>query len=322
MFRRKQPIYKRIFPIFGTLAGTVLAVLGIRKGVQWYQQRQVRDRFDTSMPETAWPSEPRYQHMDQPYGAPIPATGPAPAAPPMTEMTTEERINSDMVTDFDDRGTAFSTTEMSSTRADEINLEDRPVTGSMAGDIYGGAETRTGAERTGMDTGEMGGPWTGTTTGMGSMTGQQPDMGQTGSTQRSELVMDEFVAPLIEHAIAFNSVMNLLRSRQRDGEGNEGVESLTEGDRNSMRAVLDQMQEHVADYDETAMRGNPLAMRSYNLTNKLREALDNLEYTGSDLYRIQDEIRKELCGLTRELDDSGQVTITGLDQIRQLYECQ
>jgi hypothetical protein len=133
--------------------------------------------------------------------------------------------------------------------------------------------------------------------------------------------MDEFVAPLIEHAIAFSSVMNLLRSRQRDGEGSEGVESLTEGDRRSMRAVLDQMQEHVAEYDEPALRNNPLAMRSRNLTRKLRDALDNIEYTGTDLYRIHAAISQELCGLARELENSGQVTITRLDHIRQLYEC-
>jgi hypothetical protein len=67
---------------------------------------------------------------------------------------------------------------------------------------------------------------------------------------------------------------------------------------------------------------NSLAKRSYTLTRKLRDALDNLDYTGSDLFRIYGEVRTELCSLTPELDKSGQVTITGLDHIRQLYECQ
>ena len=35
-------------------------------------------------------------------------------------MTTAERVNSDLVSDFDDRGTAFTTTEMSSIQAEEL----------------------------------------------------------------------------------------------------------------------------------------------------------------------------------------------------------
>lgn len=296
MAKKNQSIYA----ILGAAVGTGLAVYGIRRGMQWYQRRQMNYRFDTQPVESSWPAERRYQPMEQPGLEPIPATGPMPAAPPMTGMTSAERVNSDMVGDFDDRGTASTASEMNSTRADELAREDTPITGSMTGsNLYGGATETPGASGRGEST-----------TGMGGMTGQT-----------SEIIMDEFVAPLIEHAIALNSVMNLLRSRQRDGEGYEGTESLTEGDRTSMRNVLEQMQEHVAEYDEMALRKNPLAQRSHNLTRKMRDALDNLSYTGSDLYRIYTDVGKELCSLSRELENSGQVTITGLDQIRQLYEC-
>jgi hypothetical protein len=275
MARRNQ----NILPILGAVVGTGLAVYGISRGVRWLQQRQSNLQLYAGYPQSSWPAERRYQPVDQPDREQIPATGSQAAAHSMTGTTTAERVSSDLVSDFDDRGTASSTSEMTGELADE----DSYAAGRSAGEPFSAAE--------------------------------HP------SSQPQELVMDEYVAPLIEHAIAFNSVMNLLRSRQREGEGYEGNESLTDGDRSSMRAVLDQMQEKVAEYDETVLRKHPLAQRSYNLTRKLRDALDNIEYTGSDLYRINGEVKTELCRLVRDLEQSGQVTITGLDHLRQLYEC-
>lgn len=239
----------RLLTILGAAVGTGLAAYGIREGVRWYR-RQMNERFDMRLPESVW-------HADQPMREVVPITG-TQVASSTAGMSTAERVNSDRLADFDERGTAFSAAESS-----RVDLDDTPAA----------------------------------------------------------IVMDEYVAPLIEHAIAFNSVINLLRSRQREGAGFEGTESLTAGDRNSMRAVLDQMQEHVVDRDEASLRRHPLALRSYRLTRKLREALDNLDYTGTDLFRIHSDVSKELCSLTQDLDRSGQVTITGLRQIRYLYGC-
>jgi hypothetical protein len=130
--------------------------------------------------------------------------------------------------------------------------------------------------------------------------------------------MDDIVAPLVEHLIAFSSVMNLLRSRQRDSAGS-AAGALTPGDRSSIRSVLDQMREREGGWDDSSLTS--LQARAQRLTGKVRDALENLDYQAADLFRIYGEVRSEACGLTRELENSGQVTITGLDQVRQLYEC-
>lgn len=274
---------QRIFTILGIAAGTGLAVYSIRRGMEWYKQWQWVQRHDNQLMERAREAEWHYQAINQPERQPIPATGTFPSAPSMAGMTTAERVNSDRVRDFDDRGTAMSNSEMNSGQVEQLTGEQPPVSESTT----------------------------------------EPQVSQDDyiTSQGSEIIMDDFAAPLIEHAIAFNSLMNLLRSRQRSGTGYEGAESLTEGDRTSIRSVLDQMQGRMAEYNETAMRNNPLAQRSYKMTLKLRDALDNLDYSGADLFRIYGEVRTELCKLTKELDKSGQVTITGITQIRQLYEC-
>lgn len=137
----------------------------------------------------------------------------------------------------------------------------------------------------------------------------------------SKVNMDDLAGPLIEYAIAFNSVMNLLRSKQRDNDTIDATQAFTAGDRSSMRAVLDQLSEHLPDFDETSVGKNSLHARTFRLAQKLRQSLENLEYTESDLFRINGEVTQELCRLTQELQQSGEVTITGLDQIRQLYTC-
>jgi hypothetical protein len=311
---------QRIFTILGAAVGTGLAAYGIRRGMRWYQHnrmanRRLARRLDTQLTEGSWPEERAH--------SPIPATGPLGATPPMT--ATAGGVNSDLLGDFDDRGTAFSGSEMS----EELTDVDYPVISSEA---FSGAtpelrearDTWAGETTGSAATGVMGGIGdSGADAGMGGSRISQPvNVEPFASRPSDEIVMDEFAAPLIEHAIAFNSVMNLLRSRQRDGEGREGIESLTTGDRNSMRAVLDQMQEHVIEHDEATIRKDALARRSHELTRKMRDALDNLNYSGADLFRLYDEVRRDLCGLSRELEKSGKVTITGLDQIRQLYECQ
>ena len=366
MAKRNQ----RIYTILGTALGTGLAVYGIRQGLRWYQRRQQFDRFDTNYPESAYPGEGSYDTAR--FGRePIPTTGltegppvlleaePDVLSPAMGDMTGAERVNSDRVSDYDDRGTAFNTTEMGSVQPADLADEDIPATGSMTGaNVFGVrsteltdedfTDTDLGVTGTGTETGTE--KWTDRTAsdrleqraagsvdprgmreideplargepGPAGLSGQQSSAEQYMAGQHKKIVMDDVVAPLIEHAIAFHSVMNLLRSRQRDGVGHEGTESLTEGDRHSMRAVLDQMQQRETEYNEANLRSNPLALRSYIMTHRLRDALDNLTYSGADLFRIHDELRGELCSLARELDNSGQVTITGMDHIRQLYEC-
>jgi hypothetical protein len=46
-------------------------------------------------------------------------------------------------------------------------------------------------------------------------------------------------------------------------------------------------------------------------TRKLHDALNNVDYTGSDLYRNYSEASKDLCKLARELDGSDLMTIEG-----------
>lgn len=311
----------RILTILGAVLGTSLTVVGIRQGAQYFRRKQLMRRAERQISESSWAGEGHYQT--------IPATGVAPAA----EMTRAERVNSDRVGDFDDRGTAYRTTEPLAGAASEVtgtNVRgDDAETGGTrrygtAGEAtfgVSGSGRTTEPEASESGTGSLGVSPAETGEVRSGAGMRQEGMRQTMPQQRAVIVMDEVVAPLIEHAIAFNSVMNLLRSRQREDEAHQGIESLTEGDRNSMRAVLDQMQERVGGFEESDLRKNPLALRSYNLTRKLREALDNMAYTGTDLYRIYDEVRPQLCSLARELANSGEVTITGLDHIRQLYEC-
>jgi hypothetical protein len=86
---------QRIYTILGTAVGAGLAVYGIRQGMRWYQRRQLLPhQFDTQFPESSWPTEGRYQPIDQPDHEPIPTTGPLTAAPTITEMPSVEQYPS------------------------------------------------------------------------------------------------------------------------------------------------------------------------------------------------------------------------------------
>lgn len=244
MARKNQ----RILSMLGAAVGTGLAVYGLRQGVRWYQRRQMRERFGAQSPEEVW-------RIQRPEAEPVPITGPQAAAPTMTGLS---GANSDAVADFDDRGTAYTTSET------DLPKEAAPVLG---------------------------------------------------------IVLDDYVISLIEHALAFNSLMNLLRSHQREDEQHPGAESLTEGDRHSMQSLLEQLKEHAMLPTEDALRRDPLALRAHRLTNDLHDALENASYSGADLFRLFDGLKKALCGLTRDLDRSGRVKVTGLSQIRELFEC-
>jgi hypothetical protein len=102
--------------IIGAAAGTSLVMYGIRQGMRWLQRQQMTGQINTQYTDLPWSEDRAYESVGQPGYEPIPTTGPLPAAPPMPGMTTAERANSDRVSDFDDRGTAFTPVEMPGTQ--------------------------------------------------------------------------------------------------------------------------------------------------------------------------------------------------------------
>jgi hypothetical protein len=131
--------------------------------------------------------------------------------------------------------------------------------------------------------------------------------------------MDTLVGPLIDYLIAFNSIMNVLRSQQLSSTEEE---EQTLGERQGMRNVLEQVQDRLPHYEEGQLKSGSLEDRTYRLAAKIRDALSNMSNTDSDFLRLYDEVQPEVCAVSQALQSSGSVSITGLDQVSQMYECQ
>jgi hypothetical protein len=139
--------------------------------------------------------------------------------------------------------------------------------------------------------------------------------------EAAPLNLEALAAPLIEYLLAFNSIVSILRSRQSNPDYDRSQQLQPVGQQESMRNVLEQLQNKLPDYSEADVKRGSLENKTYQMATRVRDVLQNLEYTDDDYLRIFDELRPEVCKIAQALQESDAVTITGLEQIREYYQC-
>ena len=147
---------------------------------------------------------------------------------------------------------------------------------------------------------------------------QAPAAGQERSAQVSDpsIDMDSLARELIDYLLAFHSILNVVRRQHEAGSDDQRL-----GEREGMRNVLEQVEDHLPRYAEGQLKRGSLEERAYRLAARIRDELGDLNKTGADFLRLHDGLHPEICSVTQDIKNSGAVSLTGFDQIRELYEC-
>jgi hypothetical protein len=120
---------------------------------------------------------------------------------------------------------------------------------------------------------------------------------------------------LVEYLLGLHRMVEILRERRQDtGGANAGMgSSLEPADRAEFQSLVDRLESQRVDYGKDQLIGEGRDVHIQRLTMKIRDALENLDYTDDDLFRIYGEVRSEACQEIRGQD--------GFDAVRGLYEC-
>ena len=129
--------------------------------------------------------------------------------------------------------------------------------------------------------------------------------------------IDGLVDPLVQYLMSFHSMINMVRSRRQDNK--TGNRSLTSEDQMTFQEAVERLEDSVSVYQPGDFALNSLEGRIYRLSTKVRDALQSMDYTDDDLFRINGEVRSEACGLLRQIQPDQ--SAVDLDLVRQIYEC-
>lgn len=133
----------------------------------------------------------------------------------------------------------------------------------------------------------------------------------------AEVPVAEMAEPLAQYLIAFHGLIEVVRNRRRENNGAETARSLTPAERNRIRETFTRLEEQAPQPDLGRLETGSLQERMYYLRVKLREALENKEYTDNDLFRINGEVRSQICNLATEIEAAGY----DFSIVRQAFEC-
>jgi len=133
--------------------------------------------------------------------------------------------------------------------------------------------------------------------------------------------IEDQAEPLAQYLLAFNDLIEQLRTRRKDAGTINNGKSLTPEDRSSFQDTLNRLEATIPDYGKGSLEEGSLQERIYRLTVKVRDALQNLDYNDDDLFRLNGELRTEACKVLAEIMPSGAGAMTELDQVRLIYEC-
>lgn len=132
----------------------------------------------------------------------------------------------------------------------------------------------------------------------------------------NEGVATEMVNSLIDYLLAFHDLIDRLRARRAETPS-PAQRSLTSDDRLAMHERLSRLYAQTPDVGEGNLAGGTREERVYNLIVKVRGALQALDTTDDDLFRINGEVRVEACQLLSETQEFGD----RVARARQIYEC-
>lgn len=152
------------------------------------------------------------------------------------------------------------------------------------------------------------------TTGIGEA--EMLEMDVTGNPQ---VETSDQTSALAQALISFREMIDQLRVRRAEAgsdTGNGDLRSLTPTDRDHFREAADDLSYLLEGYAAGNVENDPLQSSIYRLTVKVRDAMQNPDYTDADLFRINGEVRTEACRLAAEMP-----TNADMEQVVELYEC-
>ena len=124
---------------------------------------------------------------------------------------------------------------------------------------------------------------------------------------------------LVEYLFNFYEMIELLRIRRKESGGGNGGRSLTPVDRTHFQEVVDRLEEQMPEVNRDDIQTGTLPAQIDRLMTKVRDGLQNLEYTDDDLFRIYGEVRSEACKVMEAMREMG--FTENLARVRQMYDC-
>lgn len=155
----------------------------------------------------------------------------------------------------------------------------------------------------------------------------------TGSAAMAELTRDittpvqpvslrQQVDRMAQYLISFNNMIDLLRQRRAEHpDKGPGIRSLEAPDRVRVMEVVNRLEADLPDYTEGNFEDGSLQERIYRLTAKVRDALLNSSHTDDDLFRLNGEMRPEVCRLLMEIKAAGEDAETYIDRLSMAFGC-
>jgi hypothetical protein len=157
-------------------------------------------------------------------------------------------------------------------------------------------------------------------TGMGTPVMERPYTRQAGQVETDQPVpVGSLVGPLIVHLLSFHNMMELLR-RRRETEAtmtDVNVPDVREGGADAVGSLESQLPE----FDRAAIVSGSLQERIVQMMDRIRDTLQNKEYSDDQLFHISDELRPGVCKVLELIQKAGQADVTGFEDVQKSYRC-
>lgn len=137
------------------------------------------------------------------------------------------------------------------------------------------------------------------------------------------VAVGSLVGPLIVHLLGFHNLMNLLQQR-RDTINTTAASDLSDNMpdvRESGADSVGSLEAQLPEFDRSALVPGSLQERIIQVMERIREALQNTNYSEDDLFRIHGELRTVTCKVLTLIQRIEEDNVTGFEEAQKAYGC-
>lgn len=150
------------------------------------------------------------------------------------------------------------------------------------------------------------------------------DTGQAGVNQaetNEPVAVGSLVGPLIVHLLSFHNLINLLRTRKETQEAADS--NVKQPDVRAGGAdAIGSLEGQVPEFDHAALVRGSLQEQIVTLMERIRDALQNMDYSEDQLFHIHDELRPIACKVLDLVHRAQEDNVTGFEDVEKAYHCQ
>lgn len=143
----------------------------------------------------------------------------------------------------------------------------------------------------------------------------------TGVETDQPVPVGSLVGPFIVHLLSFHNMINMLEQR-RDAAANNVVSDTYMPDARAGGAdAVDSLEAQLPEFDRSALVRGSLQARIFEMMDRIREVLQNTDYSEEQLFKIKDEVRPAVCKILDLIHKEEEDFVTGFEDVRKAYAC-